>query len=178
MRCFVPRMGAMAAKASSFQHDPECRTPLSTHLMPTKVSWLDFRPWLACANPCTTSACQKLAAASLLHVWQQTLHRLSESKRHLNAYGEGRHHRAYELFFPAHSTAADSVTGIGGTWPVAGHATAFDEFLRRQLSRVLCVTLCTSLVRSVEHEVVCGIFPDNISTARAPVDCDVIVPFW
>src|SRR5436309_10332064 len=145
MRCFVPRMGAMAAKASSFPHDPECRTPLSTHLMPTKVSWLDFKPWLACANPCITSPCRKAGCCQPPPWWQQTLHRLSESKRHLNAYGEGRHHRAHELFFPAHSTAADSVTGIGGTWHVAGHESDFDELLRRQLPRVLCFILFTPM---------------------------------
>src|SRR5207249_11396039 len=104
MRGFVPRMGAMAAMASSFQHDPECRTPLSTHLMPTKVSWLDFKPWLACANPCITSACRKAGSCSVLTVCQQTLHRLSESKRHLKAYGYDRHHHAFDLFFPAHYT--------------------------------------------------------------------------
>ena len=77
---------------------------------------------------------------------QQTLDALSESKRSLNAHGEGRNHRADELFLPAYSTAGHFVCNAGDSWPVIGLAIAADQLLRRELPCVLRVPLCSPLV--------------------------------
>src|SRR5438270_14081407 len=100
------------------------------------------------AGRCKSADTSSLAEPSTQKplVRQQTLEWLSESKRHSNAHGEGRHTREQHLFFPAHSTAADSFADVSSSRPIVGHATADNELLRRQLSYFLCVTLRSSLV--------------------------------
>src|SRR5579864_1690623 len=58
--------------------------------------------------------------------------------------------------------------GIGGASALAVDGAA-TEVLRHQLSYFLCLALPASLVRSLEPEVVRGLFPDHISSIAAAV---------
>src|SRR5580658_3117972 len=73
----------------------------------------------------------------------------------------------------SHPYHRDCSGGPGRSRP-APYDAASGRVIRRELSHVLRVTLRSSLVQSVEREVVRRFLPDDVSAADAPMDCPAI----